>query len=785
MFYELAEDAKPSAPDTKEAEALAASLNHSAERVQTLWFSFLIFMLYLAIATGTTTHRMLFLESPLNLPVLNIPLPLLAFYILTPIIFVTFHFYMLLNLVLLARTANSFEDALQSAFPKNENDENEKARENFRMRIENTLFVQLLVGGRLERKGINAKLLSLMALITLALAPVALLLMIQIKFLPYHSEPITWLHRGLLALDLALVWTLWPGYRSGWGARLRPKATWGLVVPGIGSAAALAYAVMVATFPDERIYLATQWLHGSTYLRTPTNTLDLHGEDLIEDTKLSDIIKKNEGSAGAQRWVAALFVAGRDLTGANLREADVRHVDFSDAILNRANLNDVWAEQTRLDRAQLRDASLRKAQLEGASLHEVQLQGTSLKEAQLQGAQLNGAHLRGALNLPEANLRGASLDGAELQGASLEKAQLQGASLREAQLQGASLKDAELQGASLDHARLEGTSLENAQLQGASLNGAYLRDALDLPKAQLQGASLKKAQLQGASLDKAHLQGATLDEAELRGASLHGAELQGASLNGAHLQGASLNEAQLQGALLFNAQLQGASLDDAQLQGALLFNAQLQGASLETTKLDDAFIGGVFGIVCVWRADARTAAWKDTFVASTQTGQTGPKGDKVKVEFLTNSDQCDWTVDSFAKLKQLITEEVPEGENKDAAMGRIEQRLDPTKALEGENEIAKMWTARERETPTREVFERNLAGQWREVGCAGTPSVLSALVSQLEKILDLAVRRDVPKSLAAAFLDEAHCASAPGLSEADKAKLKKIAAPTVPQVPKP
>ena len=84
MFYELAEDAKPSAPDTKEAEALAAALNHSAERVQTLWFSFLIFMVYLAIATGTTTHRMLFLESPLNLPVLNISLPLLGFYILTP-----------------------------------------------------------------------------------------------------------------------------------------------------------------------------------------------------------------------------------------------------------------------------------------------------------------------------------------------------------------------------------------------------------------------------------------------------------------------------------------------------------------------------------------------------------------------------------------------------------------------------------------------------------------------------------------------------------------------------
>jgi phasin len=37
---------------------------------------------YLAIATGTTAHRMLYLETPLNLPGLNIGLQLLGFYVL-------------------------------------------------------------------------------------------------------------------------------------------------------------------------------------------------------------------------------------------------------------------------------------------------------------------------------------------------------------------------------------------------------------------------------------------------------------------------------------------------------------------------------------------------------------------------------------------------------------------------------------------------------------------------------------------------------------------------------
>jgi hypothetical protein len=87
----------------------------------------------------------------------------------------------------------------------------------------------------------------------------------------------------------------------------------GPIGPGILSTVALVYAVAVATFPDEHMYLATNWLHGIA----PANTLDLHGKDLIDDEKLARI-EKNENSADAQRWVATLPLAGRDLTGADL-----------------------------------------------------------------------------------------------------------------------------------------------------------------------------------------------------------------------------------------------------------------------------------------------------------------------------------------------------------------------------------------------------------------------------------------------------------------------------------
>lgn len=76
---DVMEDETISSNGTKEAEALASALNHSAERVQTVWFSFLTFMVYLAITTGSTTDRMLFLNEPLKLPVLDNTCRLWAF----------------------------------------------------------------------------------------------------------------------------------------------------------------------------------------------------------------------------------------------------------------------------------------------------------------------------------------------------------------------------------------------------------------------------------------------------------------------------------------------------------------------------------------------------------------------------------------------------------------------------------------------------------------------------------------------------------------------------------
>jgi uncharacterized protein YjbI with pentapeptide repeats len=462
--------------DTEELDALASALNRSAERLQTLWFTFLAVTLYLAISAFTTTHRMLFLEEGQKLPILEVKLPLLPFYIIAPAFYVVLHAYMLIMLVLLARTARTFENALNAPGLGGMTNQD---RERYRMRMENTIFLQIIVGGERERLGANGRVLRAIALISLAVAPVLVLLLFQLMFLPYHSEAITWWHRGLIFIDLVLVWTFWPSYRREGGERMLPRLRplGALVIRSAASVLVLAFSVLLATFPSERVHgngvaaiepNLIAFLFGSS--DEPifkgvsrglfANRLWLANESFVDSDKLRKLEVDNK-IGNDRRPAFILDFKKRNLANADLENADLRGINFEETILRNALLNGAW--------------------LQGASLDQAELQGALLNDTQLRGASLTGAQLQGAW-LIFTQLQGASLDRAELQGAMLYRAQLQGASLDRAELQGATLTEAQLQGASLDRAELQGASLFRAELQGASLTGA-----------QLQGAWLEEA----------------------------------------------------------------------------------------------------------------------------------------------------------------------------------------------------------------------------------------------------------------------------------------------------
>jgi uncharacterized protein YjbI with pentapeptide repeats len=501
-------------------DKLQAAADGAAGEVRNLYIAFLSFGLYLAITVGATTDEQLLRESPVSLPIVGVDLPLFAFYWIAPLLFVLFHFNLLLQLCLLSEKLHRLDTEIRR-LPDDAQGERRAAVSQF-------VFSQMLIGDHC--RPLIRVLLQLIAWTTFVVLPIAVLLLTQIQFLPYHDAFTTWWQRFLIVLDLLALWLLWllaidPTGRL--GRQLRPA--WPVFGLASLSAVSLLMAFPIAAIPGEFLASPIDSLTGHGNIGVLNRNLTLREAQLVLDRPPPGLAEDIGEEAAFENYTRGLDLRGRDL----------RYADFY-------------------------DADLRKADLRGSA----RLEGANLGQANLEGANLSGADLQGA-NLSEANVQGADLSEANLRGADLESADLQGASLRRADLQSAALKGADLRGADLGEADLQGAALEGADLEGAELWGA-----------NLQGADFKAADLQGANLGGADLRGVDLEWTDLRGADLGGADLQGAYLGGADLQGANLGWANLRGADLRNADLQGADLGKAALRVADLRNAGLWRATI-------------------------------------------------------------------------------------------------------------------------------------------------------------------------------------------------------------
>jgi Pentapeptide repeats (8 copies) len=452
--------------EPRDLGALEKAVNDAAGRASNLWISFVLFATLIAITTGTVTHKHLFLELPLKLPVLNVDLPLMGYFFAVPLFFVVFHFYMLLQLDGLAAKVEDYNAVLREQNP------HAADRRLLRQRLDSFIFAQVLVGARDRREGRIGRLNRAVAWLTMVALPIGTLLLLQLMFLPYHHQGVTWWHRACVLADLALVWFFWGRLRGAHSeapaAEQGPPRTvagslaafhairvppalariaawsstvmrWAIARSAVAAGAAVVlFATLVAVYPTERMHAA--WfraplqpltrllLEGDVGLeflvqRKPwlaSNRLMLADTDLGVEEKLVALAKVREAldpgikdktadqARSAPRKVT-LSLWDRDLSYANLLRADLRQVDLS--------------------RANMRGATLIQAQLQGTNLRLAQLQSADLVAAQLQGANLRWAQLQGAL-LSWAQLQGADLSWAQLQGADLSWAQLQGANLR-------------------------------------------------------------------------------------------------------------------------------------------------------------------------------------------------------------------------------------------------------------------------------------------------------------------------------------------------------------------
>src|SRR5262245_22907445 len=167
----------------EQAERLRGAADEAARLAQNIYLSFLLLGTYIAIIIGSTTDVQLLKASPVTLPLLNVQLPIVGFYVVVPWLLLLFYFNLLLHLTFLAQRLHRL-NAVLAAFP------DEVTREEQRLRLFPFPFSVMLIGRPTQWR--LRRLLGLMVWTTVLLLPLLLLLWAQVRFLPYHHEGITW-----------------------------------------------------------------------------------------------------------------------------------------------------------------------------------------------------------------------------------------------------------------------------------------------------------------------------------------------------------------------------------------------------------------------------------------------------------------------------------------------------------------------------------------------------------------------------------------------------------------
>ncbi|MDG4551008.1 MAG: pentapeptide repeat-containing protein [Candidatus Contendobacter sp.] len=561
------------APDAK---ALLDAANSASQTVAVLHVAFMAVCAYvLVIVFGTTDLDLLMGGNNVKLPVIDVAVPIVGFYAFAPYLVVLMHLNLLLQLQLLSRKLFAFDAATPA----------EESVGGLRDRLHIFPYTYYLVG----RPGVVVGgLLGLVVSVSLIVLPLATLLALQLKFLAYQAEGITWAQRVAVFLDVGLLVALWPvilhprdDWQAWWretlAAYLPKKRAWLAVIVLVASVALILFAAT----PD---IFAVGLVLGSI---APLLLILLVGHFSDERTRRACILfamllgllaalwalvwgsKNSLLSIKPAIWVA-LFLGGLMLSFFWHPKAPRGSLALLSALVLTPLLalglmvdGEGWeaamaeAQRPLLDwQMPGRQRKTLAQQFESDSCRSIgQTALSCVVLAEQRRLDLNERALFAKPPSPEllAALRaGKGLENKD----KLERISLAGRSLRRAQMEsallvGADLRSAQLQGADLSQARLQGADLRWARLQGADLGGVRLQGAV-LVGAKLQGADLVIAELQGAVLMGAELQGADLMGAELQGADLVGAELQGADLMGARLQGADLMGARLQGAIFLD-----------------------------------------------------------------------------------------------------------------------------------------------------------------------------------------------------------------------------------------
>jgi uncharacterized protein YjbI with pentapeptide repeats len=451
------------------------NLKSLSESAHNLFFAMLAACLYSWLTIATTTDVNLITNHASSpLPIIQTSIPIVGFFIVTPLLLLGIYFYFHFYLQKLMEEVASLPAVFQDGRP---------LHSKFNPWLINELVRSHFSRLKVERPFLSYVQLWISVLLAWWVVPITMFLFWG-RYLRRHEWYGTIFHVVTLTVAIVGAWSLTRLIAATLRRTGRPPFNWKstftsrrlyqaivVTVAGLAFFGAVSLGAIRGDLPEnilERRHLDVAELRMHTLIPA---LMWLIGYHPFADLSGQDISIKGTNWTGKPDEEPT-SVTGAKLKGADLQNAHMESSFLVGADLTHANLSNVF----------LANANLRRVQLSGA-----QLAGTNFYDADLTGANLAGVHLSSSSLLSGANLSKADLSEARFVGTKLIDACLNNARLHDADFTSANLTYADL-----TNADLTGTNLSYADLTAANLRGANLRGT------RLLGAVLKFADLREA-----------------------------------------------------------------------------------------------------------------------------------------------------------------------------------------------------------------------------------------------------------------------------------------------
>jgi uncharacterized protein YjbI with pentapeptide repeats len=455
---------------------LIGAINDGAKTAQTGALAFSAVGLYLLATALSTTDEDLLLQHTTSIAQLGVQVPVVFSFAIAPLVFVALHVFTLVRYDMLSTNLRQFRLDLESQVPLDAD------QERCCQLLTNVEFVVSRAVS--PKSSLHSRLFRWISFGLIAVFPVAVLMVLDIRALRYQSVGVNLTQRAALMIDLSVL--VWFFYRQRVAGDGKPNTT--IIARLRWWVGLLWLPVILVTINLAWLNIPGSWLNVPGSRPATERILTLHRSDV----KWGNIIWQPFYLLLCRedfRWGCPfLTVDHRTLVDhvwkqeaiATLRNTTTNTNSF---VVTGPNTTDTKAALAAVEGVFLRGRTLRFAKLDESRLY-----GADLIMADLSNASLGLTDLTGA-RLFQANLTGAELFRANLTGADLTVANLTGADLIQANLTGAYLADANLTGTYLVQANMSDALLLEANLSGAEL---WLADLTDADLFRSEGLSQKQ-----------------------------------------------------------------------------------------------------------------------------------------------------------------------------------------------------------------------------------------------------------------------------------------------------